>query len=161
MQEENQQAKLAELGIDQTVSLAFTFGKADMYRDRVGPQVLPMVNPLRSLLDAGVNTATSSDWGPSSQWEQMQLAVTHKIYPSGTPNTGPRQIVTCEQAFCMWTSGAKVMRWEEIESLQPGINADLIIIDRNPITYHLDQLTNTKVHRTIIGGRVLHDDVTC
>jgi len=70
MQEENQPAKLAELGIDQTVSLAFTFGKADMYRDRVGPQFLPMVNPLRSLLDADVNTAASSNWGPSSPWER-------------------------------------------------------------------------------------------
>jgi len=91
---------------------------------------------------------------------EMQLAVTHKMYPSSTSNAGP-QVVTHEQAFCMWTSGAKVMRWEEIESLQPGINADLIIIDRNPITYHLDQLPDTKVHRTIIGGRVVHDDVTC
>ena len=60
-----------------------------------------MVNPLRSLFDAGVNTAASSDWGPSSPWEQMQLAVTHKMYPSGTSNAGPRQVVTREQAFWM------------------------------------------------------------
>jgi predicted amidohydrolase YtcJ len=161
MQEEHHPAKLAELGIDQTVSLAFTFGKADMYRDRVGPQVLPMMNPLRSLLDAGVNTAASSDWGPSSPWEQMQLAVTHKMYPSGTTNAGPRQVVTRDEAFWMWTtSGAKVLRWEEMGSLQPGKNADLIVIDRNPITCHLDQLPDTKVHRTIVGGRVVHDDGT-
>ncbi|EKJ74132.1 AH1 [Fusarium pseudograminearum CS3096] len=160
MQEEHQPAKLAELGIDQTISLAFTFGKADMYRDRVGAQVLPMLNPLRSLLDAGVNTAASSDWGPSSPWEQMQLAVTHKMYPSGASNAGPRQVVTREQAFWMWTSGAKVLRWEEMGSLQPGNNADLIIVDRNPITCHLDQLPDTKVHRTIIGGRVVYDDGT-
>jgi len=39
----------------------------------------------------------------------------------------------------MWTtSGAKVLRWEEMGSLQPGKNADLIIIDRNPITCDLD-----------------------
>jgi predicted amidohydrolase YtcJ len=160
MQEENQPAKLAELGIDQTISLAFTFGKADMYRDRVGRQILPLVNPLRSLLDAGVNTAASSDWGPSSPWEQMQLAVTHKMYPSGTSNAGPRQVVTREQAFWMWTSGAKVMQWEEMGSLQPGNNADLIIIDRNPVTCPLDQLPDTKVFRTIVGGRVVHNDGT-
>ncbi|EAT87210.2 hypothetical protein SNOG_04819 [Parastagonospora nodorum SN15] len=161
MQEEHHPAILAELGIDQTISLAFTFGKADMYRDRVGPQVLPMMNPLRSLLDAGVNTAASSDWGPSNPWEQMQLAVTHKMYPSGTTNAGPRQVVTRDEAFWMWTaSGAKVLRWEEMGSLQPGKNADLIIIDRNPITCHLDQLPDIKVHRTIIGGRVVHDDGT-
>ncbi|KAH8725723.1 amidohydrolase family-domain-containing protein [Phaeosphaeriaceae sp. PMI808] len=158
MEEEHQPAKLAELGIGQTISLAFTFGKGDMYRDRLGSQVLPMLNPLRSLLDAGVTTAGSSDWGPSSPWEQMQLAVTHKMYPSGTSNAGPRQVVTREQAFWMWTSGAKILRWEEMGSLQPGKNADLIIIDRNPITCDLDQLVDTKVYKTIIGGRVVHDD---
>ncbi|KAH7348379.1 amidohydrolase family-domain-containing protein [Rhexocercosporidium sp. MPI-PUGE-AT-0058] len=158
MEEEHQPAKLAELGIDHTISLAFTFGKGDMYRDRLGRQVLPMLNPLRSLLDAGVTTAASSDWGPSNPWEQMQLAVTHIMYPSGVSNAGPRQVVTREQAFWMWTSGAKILRWEEMGSLQPGKNADLIIIDRNPITCPLDQLPDTKVHKTIIGGRVVHDD---
>jgi predicted amidohydrolase YtcJ len=160
IQDDHHPAKLAELGIDQTISLAFTFGKADLYRDRLGPQVLPMVNPLRSLLDAGVNTAASSDWGPTSPWEQMQLAVTHKMYPSGTTNAGPRQVVTREEAFWMWTSGAKVLRWEEMGALEPGNNADLIIIDHVPITCPLDQLPDTKVHRTIVGGRVMHDDGT-
>jgi predicted amidohydrolase YtcJ len=161
MQEEHHPAKLAELGIDQTVSLAFTFGKADMYRDRIGPQALPMMNPLRSLLDAGVLTAGSSDWGPPNPWEQIQLAITHKMYPSGATNAGPRQVVTRDEAFWMWTTaGAKVLRWEEMGSLQPGKNADLIIIDRNPITCDLDGLPDTKVHKTIVGGRVVHDDGT-
>jgi predicted amidohydrolase YtcJ len=151
---------LAELGIDQTVSLAFTFGKADMYRDRLGAHVLLMVYPLRTLLDAGVKTAASSDWGPTNPWEQMQLAVTHKMYPSGTSNAGPRQVVTREQAFWMWTSGAKVLRWEEMGSLQPANNADLIIINRNPITCNLDQLPDTKVHRTIVGGRIVYNNST-
>lgn len=160
MQWEHQPAKLAELGFDQTFSMAFTFGKADMYRDRFGPHVLPLMNPLRSLLDAGVNTAASTDWGPANPWEQMQLAVTHKMYPSGASNLGPRQVVTREEAFWMWTSGAKVLRWKEMGSLRLGKNADLIIIDRDPVKCGLEELPDMKVHKTVVGGRVVFDDGT-
>jgi hypothetical protein len=37
MQEEHHPAKLAEIGIDQTISLASAFGKIEMCRDRAGP----------------------------------------------------------------------------------------------------------------------------
>jgi len=156
---EDQPRQLAELGFDMTISMALTFGKGDMFAERFGPDMLKWLNPLRNLLDSGMAVAGSMDWGPTNPFEQMQLAVTHQMLPSGRSNAGPAQSVSREEAFEMWTaSGAKVLGWDGIGTLTPGAHADLAIVDRNPITCDLDELPATQVLRTTVAGRVVHDN---
>jgi len=156
---EDQAKKYAELGFDMTVSTSFTFGKADMLAERIGPHALEVLNPLRQFLDAGLKVAGGMDWGPCNPFEHMQLAVTHKMFPSGRTNAGPAQVVTREEAYEMWTeNGAKLIGWEGIGSLHRGNHADLAILDRNPITCDIDALPETRVLRTHVGGRIVHDD---
>ncbi|MCX5426046.1 amidohydrolase [Streptomyces sp. NBC_00078] len=156
---EDQAQRYAELGFDMTASMSFTFGKGDMYAERIGPEVLPLLNPLRHLIDGGLTVAAGMDWGPTNPFEQMKLAVTHEMFPSGRSNAGPGQVVSRAEAFQMWTAnGAKVLGWDGIGSLAPGNHADLAILDRNPITCDLDALPSTQVMRTHVGGRIVHDD---
>jgi predicted amidohydrolase YtcJ len=156
---EDQAKRFAELGFDMTSSMSFTFGKADMLAERVGSEALPLLNPLRHILDAGLPVAASMDWGPTNPFEQMQLAVTHQMFPSRRFNAGPGQVISRTEAFQMWTAnGAKVLRWDGIGDLTPGQHADLAIVDRSPITCDLDALPSTKVLRTLVGGRIVHDD---
>ncbi|HJT93995.1 MAG TPA: amidohydrolase family protein [Mycobacterium sp.] len=158
---EDQAKALAERGFDMTVSMSFTFGKGDTIAERFPADALPLLNPLRRVIDGGLQPAGGMDWGPKNPWEQMQLALTHKRYPSGLNNAGPAQVVTREEAFDMWTvNGAKVIRWEGLGALAPGNPADIAIIDRNPITCDLDDLPQTRVLRTHLGGRIVHDDNT-
>lgn len=155
---EDQAKKYAELGFNMTISTSFTFGKADMLAERIGPKALEVLNPLRHFLDAGLQVAGGMDWGPCNPFEHMQLAVTHKMYPSGRTNAGPAQVVTREEAYEMWTqNGAKLMGWEGIGALVTGNHADLAILDRNPITCDIDALPETRVLRTHVGGRIVHD----
>ncbi|MGQ4601167.1 amidohydrolase family protein [Nocardia sp. R6R-6] len=155
---EEQAKQFAELGFSMTASMSFTFGKGDMIAERMGEEALKLLNPLRHMLDSGAPLAGSMDWGPANPFEQMQLAVTHRISPSGRSNAGPGQVITRAEAFDMWTSGgSSVLGWEGIGRLTPGSHADLAIIDRNPITCSIDALPSTQVLRTIVGGRVVHD----
>ncbi|GIJ81527.1 hypothetical protein Asppvi_000026 [Aspergillus pseudoviridinutans] len=157
----DQAKQLAELGFDMTVSSSFTFGDGDMVRERISPQTLELLNPYRHLLDAGLNVAASMDWGPTNPFEQMQLAITHKMYPSGLSNAGTGQVVTRAEAFEMWTrNGAKVLGWHDIGSIRPGNHADFAIINRNPITCELDALPSTKVLRTVVGGKIVFNNGT-
>ncbi|MFD7999523.1 amidohydrolase [Streptomyces mirabilis] len=154
-----QSKRLAELGFDLTVSPGFTFGKGDMIAERFGPEALKQLNTFRTHLDAGLSTAAGMDWGPTNPFEQMQLAVTHQMFPSGRTNAGPAQVVSRAEAFNMWTgAGAKLLRWDGIGTLTPGHHADLAIVDRNPITCDIDSLPATRVLRTHVGGRVVHDE---
>ncbi|MGW8764313.1 amidohydrolase [Streptomyces sp. NPDC055815] len=154
-----QSKRLAELGFDLTVSASFTFGKGDMIAERFGPEALKQLNTFRAHLDAGLSASAGMDWGPTNPFEQMQIAVTHQMFPSGRTNAGPAQVISRAEAFGMWTAaGAKVLRWGGIGTLNPGHHADLAIVDRNPITCDIDALPSTRVLRTHVGGRTVHDD---
>ena len=58
----------------------------------------------------------------------------------------------------MWTrNSAAILGWPGIGSLQPGNRADLIVVDRDPVTSHAADLPGTRVLRTYLGGDVVHD----
>jgi predicted amidohydrolase YtcJ len=53
----------------------------------------------------------------------------------------------------MWTrEAAHVLRWEGIGAIQPGNHADLLIVDRDPLTCPINDLPKTRVLATILGG---------
>jgi hypothetical protein len=150
--------RYAALGFDVTTSLSFTWGKGDMFVERVGEHVLPDLIPLRRMLDAGLVVACGSDWGPKNVFEHLALAETHRFCGSGRRNDGPAQRVTREEALRMWTrDAARVLGWDGVGTLRSGGHADLIVVDRDPLTCPLEQLADTRVLRTVLGGRSVWD----
>jgi predicted amidohydrolase YtcJ len=145
--------RYAALGFDVTTSLSFTWGKGDMFVERIGEHVLPDLIPLRRMLDAGLVVACGSDWGPKNVFEHLALAETHCFCGSGRRNDGPAQRVTREEALRMWTRDAgRVLGWEGVGTLRPGSHADLIVVDRDPLACSLEELPDTQVLRTVLGG---------
>ena len=49
------------------------------------------------------------------------------------------------------------MQWQGVGSLEPGGKADLIIVDRNPLSCALEDLPGTKVLRTVLAGADVFD----
>jgi predicted amidohydrolase YtcJ len=153
-----QAARYAALGFDVTTSMSFSWGKGDLFVERIGEHVLPDLIPLRRLLDAGMTVACGTDWGPKNVFEHLALAITHRFCGSGRTNLGAAQRVTREEALAMWTSAsARVLRWDGIGTLAPGSHADLAIVDRDPLGCPVDDLPRTAVLRTVLAGRVVYD----
>ncbi|RYC80540.1 hypothetical protein BFJ63_vAg16577 [Fusarium oxysporum f. sp. narcissi] len=156
---EGQAKKFKELGFDITVNIGHTYGLGDLLEERVGPKALEGLNAIRELLDAGLTVGSCLDWGPMDPWECLQLSITHQMFPSGRLNNGKRQVITQAEALDTFTEqAAAVMRWERLGALKPGYHADLIIVDRNPITCDVGALAETKVLRTTVGGRIVWDN---
>ena len=150
--------RYARLGMDVTTSLSFPWGKGDMFVERLGEEHLADLLPLRRFLDAGMAVAGGSDWGPKNPWEQIALATTHEFAGSGRTNRGPAQTISRSEALAMWTSeGSRLLRWPEIGTLAPGTYADVAVVDRDPVTAPVEDLAATRVLRTIVDGRVVHD----
>jgi hypothetical protein len=150
--------RYAALGMGVTTSLSFTWGKGDMFRERIGEHVLPDLIPLRRMLDARLLVACGTDWGPKNVFEHLALAETHEFCGSGRRNAGPAQPVTREEALLMWTRDAgRVLGWGGIGTLVRGSHADLIVVDRDPLACGLEELPGTRVLRTVLGGRVVWD----
>ncbi|MCX7306573.1 MAG: amidohydrolase family protein [Afipia sp.] len=155
--EPEQARRYAKLGMDVTTTMSFTWGKGELFRERMKGSVLSDLIPLRRLLDNGLVVAGGSDWGPKNAFKQIELALTHEFGGSSSRNRGPAQQISREEALAMWTrDAARVLRWNDIGSLNAGNHADLIVIDRDPMSCEIEAIGKTEVLATLVGGRVVH-----
>ncbi len=150
--------RYAALGMRVTTSMSFSWGKGDLFVERIGAHVLPDLIPLRRMLEAGLVVGCGTDWGPKNVFEHIALAETHAFAGSGRRNDGPPQRVTRAEALRMWTrDAARALGWEGIGTLAPGSHADLIVVDRDPLACAVEALPATQVLRTVLGGRTVWD----
>jgi predicted amidohydrolase YtcJ len=155
---EEQARRYAALGCVLTTSMAFSWGKGDLWAERIGEHVWRDQVPLTRLLRAGLVIAAGSDWGPKNPWEQIQLAQTHEFAGSGHRNATPDHALDREEAVLMWTRDAgRALGWEGVGTLAPGSKADVIVVDRDPLTCELDELPHANVLATLLGGRAVYD----
>jgi predicted amidohydrolase YtcJ len=159
--EAEQVRRYRALNFDVTTTMTYLFGMGDLFRKRFKPELRDALMrdllPLRRYLDAGMTVTGGADWGPKSVFEHIQLSLTHTT-PSGYCNLGPAQAITRTEAVSMWTrNAARLLQWNDIGSLQPGYHADLIVVDRDPLTCMVDELGGTRVLRTMFAGRAVYD----
>lgn len=150
--------RYADLKFHLTTTLSFCWGKGDMYRERLGERALDDLLPIGKMFASGANVGLGSDWGPASPFEHMALAETREMAGSGCRHDKHGYPIDRQQAFDGWTvNNAKLMHWEGIGALEPGYQADLTIVDRNPLTCRLADLPDTKVLKTVLGGQEVFD----
>jgi predicted amidohydrolase YtcJ len=123
----------------------------------VGPERMKRLWPMRDVVESGANVVIGSDWPvvPSvNPWIAFETLVTRQVPgASGEPiNAGQR--ISREQAMALLTrnGAAEMGRLDKGGTLEPGKLADLIILDRNPLTVPVGEIHQTKVLATYIAG---------
>lgn len=150
--------RAAALGLDVTTSMSFSWGKGELARERIGEHMLEHLIPLQRLVDAGLRVGAGTDWGPKNVFEHIALAVEPTYAGSGAK--APTPGISRKEALAMWTrDAAHVLRWEGIGSLEPGNWADLIVVDRNPLTCPVEDLPATEVQATLLAGKPVHGNL--
>lgn len=94
---------------------------------------------------------------PWSPWLGMWVTLTRKLERGGVLE--PSEALTREQALRLYTINNAFLHHEEKEkgSLEPGMLADLILIDRDYLTCPVDDVRDTKVLLTVLGGKVVYE----
>jgi hypothetical protein len=146
--------RFASLGVTAVVQPAFLASEYEWLADRVGAQRVSWVYPFRSLLNAGIPIAGSSDcpveppqplWGMAAAMDRYGIV--------------PEQRLTGTEALAMFTSGAaKALR--EPEPLSIGSPADIVVIDADPTTATSQQIRGAQVLETFVGGIAVEVDRT-
>jgi predicted amidohydrolase YtcJ len=137
--EPEQIRRYAAAGFEVTTSIGFRWGKRELVRERFGEALLERFIPLRELVDSGMTIGCGSDWGPKNIFEQIAIACEHGLKR--------------EESLAAWTrDAARVLRWEGVGTLEPGAHADAIIVDRDPLSASLEDLADTNVLHTLLGG---------
>lgn len=156
--QKQQLPRVAKLGIDVTTSMSFPWGKGEVVRERIGEDALLDLVPLQRMLDAGLRVACGTDWGPSNVFEHIALAV-EPVYAASKRHAATPGIAR-DAALAMWTrQAAKVLCWDGIGTIEPGAHADLIVVDRDPLECPLDELPDTVVEATVLGGEIIYGEL--
>jgi predicted amidohydrolase YtcJ len=94
---------------------------------------------------------------PWSPWLGVWVALTRKLEQGGVLEPG--EALTREQALRLYTINNAYLHHEEKEkgSLEVGKLADLIVIDRDYLTCPVDEVRDTKVLLTVLGGKVVYE----
>ena len=132
----------------------------------LGSRRMGSFQPYRTILDAGVIVAGGSDHmvkfhareaiNPYDPFLGMWIAVTRVTVDGSVHN--PELCITREEALRMWTWNAAYLSFEEQVkgSLEPGKYADFVVLDRNILTCPLDELPDTQVLETVLGGETVY-----
>jgi len=124
---------------------------------RLGPDRLKGAYAWKTMLDEHVPLAFGSDYPVEdpNPFPGMADAVTRED-ASGDPPGGflPEQKISLTQAFAAFTTGAAfaAKAEDQVGSLEPGHEADFILLDRDPFQADAKSLRDTKVMETWIGG---------
>lgn len=109
--------------------------------------------PLASLVAAGIPLAFGSD-GPMNPYRDLLLATTHPDRPS--------EALTREQVVIASTLTGAYAEFSETEkgSLAPGKLADVAVLSQDIFTVADAELPKTTSLLTLVGGKVVFDDLT-
>ena len=127
----------------------------------IGEERAETTYAFQSLVDSGAHVAFGSDWAvaPATPLEGIYAAVTRQTLDGANPEGWvPEQKITVEQALKAYTSeGAYASFEEDVKGmLKPGMLADFVLLDRDITAIPPEEIRDTVVLKTVVGGRVVH-----
>lgn len=117
----------------------------------LGPARAAEAQPLRSLLEGGVQLAFGSDAIQPNPFVDLFFAVTHPFRPD--------EALTMEQAVTAYTRGSAKAEFQEWQkgSIKPGYLADLAVLSQDIFTVPPPAVPGTVSVLTLVGGEVVWD----
>lgn len=152
--------RMAAYKIGANVQTVVKWTISDYMEDLVGKKRSAWQWPLRSMLDAGVHIAASSD-APAMplDWKLgVQAAVLRESKATGRVS-GPEQRISREEAIRAYTmGGAWQDHMDQIKgSIEVGKVGDFCILDGDILSVEAHEIKDIRTLITIIGGRIVYD----
>jgi predicted amidohydrolase YtcJ len=136
---------------------SFLYYHGERYLATVDPETQKWLYPFKSLIDAGVRLAGSSDSPvvPNNPLIGIYAAV-NRLAQNGQPVLGS-EAISARQALEMYTINAAAATFEERikGSLAPGKLADIVMVSDNPLTVPPQEIKDIQVELTVVGGTPL------
>jgi predicted amidohydrolase YtcJ len=119
--------------------------------------------PVRSLLKANAPVLAGSDWPAAVEtidpWLGIEALVTRQDPRGQFPGSfWPEEAIDLADALHIMTlDGARAMRLEHITgSIEIGKSADMIVLDRDIFAIEAQDISNTRVVRTLFAGKLVY-----
>ena len=152
------QRRLKELGVIDASANGFLHDLGDAYKANRGEAQMRWMWPHRTLIDQRIPAPAHSDCPVCSPnpWLGIYGLVTRKTSSGDTLYAG--EGITPMEAIRAYTIDGAYAAWEEDVkgSIEPGKLADLVVVDRDPLTIPPDDLRNVETVMTIIDGKIVY-----
>jgi predicted amidohydrolase YtcJ len=125
----------------------------------VGDDQMKQALPYKTLVDAGVFVALSSDWPITAQTFQPMQMMEWAITRTGFR---PEEALSAQQSLRAITlDAARALGLQDrLGSIEVGKKADLVVLDRDPLDPKMapEALSDIAVRMTLLGGEVVYED---
>jgi predicted amidohydrolase YtcJ len=158
--------RCAAMGVGADLQPAWLWKDTRTLLEVLGPRRMAWFHPYRKWLDAGLLIGGGSDHmirldpieatNPWDPWLGIWVAVTRQTEGGGVLNADQR--LTRVEALRLYTVSNARLNFEEHDkgTIEPGKLADLVLVDRDPLTCPTDELRTTQVVWTMVGGKVVY-----
>ena len=147
------------LGVIPTTTTNFIWNYGHVYVNYFGRDMANQAVPFRTWIDAGVPVAQSTDGRPFEPLFTFWQMLARKDGVTGDVYGLPEQKLTRQEALRLYTyNAARAAFWEDrIGSLEIGKYADLVVLSDDIMKMPEDEIPNTRVLATLLGGQPVHD----
>jgi predicted amidohydrolase YtcJ len=148
------------LGITVASQPSFLYYLGESYYENVGHERSEWLKPHRAWIENGIIVASGTDSPvtPYPPFPSLWASIARRTEVNNV-QMGTEQSITREQAIRLYTINGAYHTFEETikGSIEPRKLADVIVVDRDILTCPLDDIRDTKVLRTILGGKSVYE----
>ena len=153
--------RFAKLGVIPSMHPYHAIDDGRWAEKRIGAKRLNGTYAFKSLFDANAKVSFGSDWSvaPLNPIAGIYAAVTRRTLDGKNPNGWvAAQKITVEQAVTAYTINNAWSGFQEndLGTIEPGKLADVVMLDANIFESPAQDIINTSVLMTIIGGQVMY-----
>lgn len=152
---DDQIARMQALGLTPSFLIGHVHYWGRAFRDEIlGPERANRLDPCASAIAAGLRPTLHSDWNVTEvePLRMVENAVT-RVMRDGGEVLNPSECVPVEAALAMVTAEAAWQCHRDFTgTLQPGMAADLVVLDQDPLTVDPTSLRDIAVRETWLDG---------
>lgn len=151
--------RFAKLGIIASMQPSHLVTDMNWAGQRLGPERVKYAYAWRTFLDHGVTLAFGTDYPVEviDPFRGLYSAVTRQN-EGGTEIFQPQEKISIQEALYAYTQAPAFAEFRErsVGRLEPGFLADLVVLDRDPLTANPKDLLHTRVLRTVVNGETVY-----
>lgn len=153
-------ARFRQLGVIASVQPNHLLTDMNWAEARLGSKRARQSYPWRQFLDSGVPLAYGTDYPvePITPFRGIYASITRKS-EAGDKSYYPEQRLTLDETLAAYTWGAAFAEFAEREkgTLEPGMLADFVVLDRDLTKVAPSEILGTRVLRTVVGGKTVYE----